>query len=139
MIENGKVVAIEYTVYLEDGSKVDSNVGDEPLTYRQGEREILPKLEDELLGLTEGDTRSVTLAPADAYGEIQEEGFQAVDASLVPENAREVGAVLQAVDDSGNRRQVRVAEISEDVVVLDLNHPLAGQTLTFEVRILNVD
>ena len=139
MISDGSRVSIEYTLTIDDGSVADSNVGDEPLVYEQGQSEILPALERALLGLAVGDTAEVTLEPDDGYGLIDEALFETVPSHLVPENGRQVGAYLVAQAKTGERRQVRVAEVKGEEIVIDLNHPLAGQTLRFAVRILSVE
>ncbi len=138
MIEDGSKVSIEYTLTLDDGSVADSNVGGEALTYEQGTGQILPALERELLGMTPDDVRKVSIVAADGYGEVDPEAFQNVDPQLVPEEARKVGTTLVAQDNTGGQRPVRVAEVHEDRVVIDFNHPLAGQNLHFEIKIVAV-
>lgn len=139
MIEKGSQVSIEYTLTLEDGTKVDTNVGGEPLVYEQGSGQIIPGLESELAGLKAGDSKKVTVAPEKAYGPVDPEAFQEVEADKIPEEARTVGTMLLARDASGNGRQVRVHEIKDETVVIDFNHPLAGKTLTFDVKILEIE
>jgi len=138
VVEKGNTVDIEYTVTLADGSEVDTNVGEAPLSFTQGEQEILPAIEAAVLGLEVGDSKTLTLEPHQAYGEFQDDAYQEVQTALIPEEARHVGAVLVAQDDDGNRRQVRIHEIKDDAVVLDLNHPLAGQTLTFDIKVVAI-
>jgi FKBP-type peptidyl-prolyl cis-trans isomerase SlyD len=139
MITEGSRVSIEYTLTIDDGSVADSNVGEEPLVYEQGQREILPALEHALLGLAAGDTTEVTLEPGQGYGLVDDALFETVPSRLVPENGRQVGAYLVAQAKTGERRQVRVAEVRAEEIVIDLNHPLAGQTLHFAVRIVAVE
>jgi len=139
MIEKGKTVSLEYTLTLEDGTVADTNVGDEPLTYEHGSEEILPALEKALAGLSVDDTKKVTLTPEEGYGPHDPEAFQTVESDLIPEDARKPGSFLVARDDDGNEQQVRVHEVGDEGVVLDLNHPLAGETLKFEVKILGVE
>lgn len=138
MVETGKQVSIEYTLTLEDGTKVDTNVGGEPLVFEQGAGQIVPGLEEELAGLEEGDSKKVTVGPEKAYGPVDPNAFQEVEAEKVPEDARKEGTVLLARDAQGNGRQVRVHEVKDESVVIDFNHPLAGQTLTFDVKVLDV-
>jgi len=139
MITDGSRVSIEYTLTTADGTVADSNVGEDPLIYEQGQQEILPALERALLGLKVGDTTEVTLEPQEGYGTVDDELFETVPSHLVPENGRQVGAFLVAQAKTGERRQVRVAEVNGDEIVIDLNHPLAGQTLHFAVRILSIE
>jgi FKBP-type peptidyl-prolyl cis-trans isomerase SlyD len=136
MIEPGKTVGFEFTLKLEDGSVVQSNKGSEPLTYVHGQNQILPALEQQLEGLQVDDEKAVKLAAEDAYGEPKEEAFQEVPAEQIPENARQVGAQLSA---QGYEGAIRVAEVKDDTVVLDFNHPLAGQDLTFDIRVVSIE
>jgi len=137
-VAEGKRVSIEYTLSLQDKSKVDSNVGKEPLIYTQGGHEILPALQQALAGLKEGDEKQITLSPEDGYGAVDPKAFQTIEKDLIPENARQVGAQLIARDSSGHTRRVRVHEVKGDTIVVDLNHPLAGETLIFDVKILKI-
>lgn len=139
VVEEGRQVSIEYTLSLEDGTTADTNVGGEPLVYEQGKEQILPALEEELQGLHVNDSKQVTLPPEKAYGPVNPEAFQEVEAENIPEDAREEGAMLVARDSAGNERPVRVHSVEEDKVVLDLNHPLAGETLTFEVKVVGIE
>lgn len=139
VVEEGRQVSIEYTLSLEDGSTADTNVGGEPLVYEQGRRQILPALEKELEGLHVNDSKQVTLPPEKAYGPVNPEAFQEVDSESIPEDARAPGTMLMARDPAGNERPVRVHSVEEDKIVLDLNHPLAGETLTFDVKILGIE
>ncbi len=138
MPEGNKTVSIEYTVFLADGSQVDSNVGGEPLVFESGQNQILPALEKALEGLSPGDTTRVTLSADEAYGPVLDEAFQEVATSLIPEQARHEGAVLVAEDESGQQRQVRVHEVKGETTVIDLNHPLAGESLTFDVKVIEI-
>jgi FKBP-type peptidyl-prolyl cis-trans isomerase 2 len=138
MVEDGKTISIEYTLKLDDGTTVDTNVGGDPLEFEQGASQILPALESALAGLAVDDTKQVTLSPEDGYGAVDPGAFRTVELDAVPEDAREVGTLLIAQDQDGNRRAVRVHEVSEESIVVDMNHPLAGQTLNFDVRILGV-
>ena len=139
MIIEGSRVSIEYTLTIDDGTVADSNVGEEPLIYEQGQSEILPALERALLGLAVGDTAEVRIEPDEGYGLVDDSLFETVPASVVPENGRQVGSYLVAQAKTGERRQVRVHEVNGDEIVIDLNHPLAGQILHFAVRILSVE
>ena len=136
IIENGSSVAIEYTLSLEDGSVVGSNVGQEPLTYTQGGKQILPALEEALTGMRAGDEKQVTLSADDAYGQVREDAFREVPLEQIPEEARHVDALLSVPGRPGN---IRVHEVRDSTVVLDFNHPLAGHDLTFDIRIMSVE
>lgn len=137
-VGEGKTVSIEYTLSVE-GTEAQSNVGAEPLTFEHGKQEILPALEEELEGMAVDDTVTVTLPPEKGYGERNPDALQAVPAKRIPEEAREEGAVLMMQGGKGQQQPVRVHEVKEDEVVLDLNHPLAGKTLTFDVKVVDIE
>ena len=139
MIEHGRLVSIEYTLTLDDGSTADTNVGEEPLVYTQGGGEILDALEAALAGLDVDDEEQVRILAEQGYGPIDPDAFDQVALEDIPEDAREVGAMLVAEDSDGNQRSVRVHEVRADGVVLDMNHPLAGEALNFAVRIVAID
>ena len=139
MVEDGKTIGIEYTLTLGDGTVADSNVGGEPLTYEQGAGQILPSLEQALVGRAVGDDLHVEIAAANGYGERDPELTREVSPDQIPEEAREVGQVLVGQGPEGQPIQVRVHEVRESGIVLDFNHPLAGEDLSFDVKITSVD
>lgn len=138
MIVHGKKVSLEYTVFLADGTQVDTNVGEDPLVFVLGEHQVFPALEQELLGLKIGDTKKIVLKPEQAYGPVLPEAYREVDAAAVPENYRFAGAVLGIQDPEGGVYPIRVHSVNDDKVVLDFNHPLAGQALQFDVKVMEV-
>jgi len=138
VVKDGSTVSIEYTLKLTDGSTADSNVGEEPLVYVQGQQEILPALEAKLLGMKADETRVVTLTPEEGYGPVQSEGFQTVPLEIIPEEARHEGARLVGQGPHGEPIHAKVTEVGDDSAVVDLNHPLAGETLHFDIRIVSI-
>jgi FKBP-type peptidyl-prolyl cis-trans isomerase 2 len=138
-VEKGRKISIEYTLTLDDGEKADSNVGGEPLVFEQGANQLLPALEEALAGMKVSESRKVTLPPEKGYGAVKQELIHEVDPALIPEDARVVGAMLSAEDSQGNRHPARVHEVREDKILMDMNHPLAGKTLHFDVKILAID
>lgn len=137
-VSNGKTVSLEYTLTLDHKEVLDSNVGGDPLTFTQGSHDIIPGLEDALEGMKVGDSKQVTVAPENAYGKVDPQAFQEVPLEHIPPDARKVGVQLQGRDPQGNLVHPRVAEVKEKAVVLDFNHPLAGKTLFFDVKILDI-
>ena len=137
-VSDGKTISMEYTLTLENKKVVDTNVGGEPLTFTQGTHEIIPGLETALEGMKAGDSKQVTVAPEQAYGEVNPQAIQEVPIDQIPPDARKVGVQLQGKDGQGRMVHPKVAEVKEQVVVLDFNHPLAGKTLYFDVRILDI-
>ena len=138
-IENGSKVQLEYTLADDSGKVLDSNKGGEPLTFTQGRQEIIAGLEQALDGMRAGEEKKVTLKPAEAYGEVDPAAITEVPKEQIPADALKVGTELVAQNQSGERRTVRIKEIKEDSVIIDLNHPLAGKTLVFNVKVLGVE
>lgn len=138
MIQDGSVVDLEYTVSLQQGDVIQSNKGQEVFTYTHGQGQILPGLEKELAGMEAGDEKKIQLDPQDAYGPVNPQAFQDVPRDKLPTEGLEVGATFAMKDNQGKSFSVRVHEITEEKVTLDLNHPLAGKTLVFDVKVVGV-
>ena len=138
VIEEGKTVTIQYTLMLDDGTVLVSNVGKDPLVYQQGSNQILTSLENELTGLQVNDTKKVALSPEQAFGPVDPQAFLKVKPEEVPEDSRKAGVQLVAQDTSGNQHLVRVHEVHDEHIVLNLNHPLAGKHIVFDVHILDI-
>ncbi|GKS59535.1 peptidyl-prolyl cis-trans isomerase [Nitrospira sp.] len=138
VVSEGLVVSVEYTLRLDDSALVESNVGEAPMTYTHGKQEIISGLERGLEGMRIGEVKRVTVAPQDGYGDIQPEGRFEVSKSRIPDEALRVGVSLQGEGPDGQAVFPRVAEVKDETVVLDLNHPLAGKTLHFDVKVLDI-
>lgn len=137
-VSNGKQVTLEYTLKLDDQSVVDTNVGGEPLTVTQGHHDVIPGLEKALEGMAPGEKKKVTVAPTEAYGEFDPKAFQEVARKMVPVDAQKVGAQLEGTTTDGRKVFPRISEVKNETIVLDFNHPLAGKTLHFDVKVLDV-
>jgi len=137
-VSDGKTISMEYTLTLENKEVLDTNVGGEPLSFTQGSHEIIPGLETALSGMKAGESKQVTVAPEQGYGEVNPQAIQEVPIDQIPPDARKVGVQLQGKDGQGRMVTPKVTEVKEQVVVLDFNHPLAGKTLYFDVKILDI-
>ncbi|GGK70268.1 FKBP-type peptidyl-prolyl cis-trans isomerase [Amphritea balenae] len=137
-IADKKIVLIHYTLTNLDGEVMDSSEGQEPLAYLHGMGNIVPGLEKELLGKQAGDKVLAEVAPAEGYGEINEELIQEVDrAAFDGVDSIEVGMRFMAQTAWGEQ-PVIVTAMTEDKVTVDGNHPLADQTLKFDVEVVEV-
>ncbi|MFP6775854.1 MAG: peptidylprolyl isomerase [PS1 clade bacterium] len=138
-IKKDKVVEMHYTLKSDSGEVIDTSKGNDPMPFIQGHGNIIPGLERALEGMNVGESCDVSVNPEDAYGAHHPEAIQDIpmEAMKSIENL-ELGMELQSKDDQGNVFIVRVKEIKEDLVTVDANHPLAGQTLHFNVSIENV-
>ena len=136
-VSKGKVVSLEYTLKLEDNQVVDSNVGKVPLTYMQGANEILAGLESAVEGMTLGHAKHVVVARSQGYGDRNLNAFQEIPKEKVPKDVR-VGTRLHGKDKAGQDIRPIVIEVKDDTVLLDFNHPLAGKTLFFDLKVVNI-
>ena len=119
-----------------DGKVVDSSEGGEPLQFIQGMGHIIPGLEHELYNMQIGDSKNITVAAEKGYGESDETAFMDVPREAFPHDVPlEEGTELELRDQSGNPVYARVDNVSENNIRLDMNHPLAGKELNFEVKI----
>jgi len=133
------VVAFHYTLTNAAGEVLDSSNGADPLTYLHGGQGIIPGLERELVGMEEGDERMVVVQPQDGYGDVEPELITHVPiAAFEGIEGLVEGMTLQAEGDSGEHTSIVVREIGDDQVLVDGNHPLAGEVLNFDVSITNV-
>lgn len=139
MVQDGSAVSVEYTLTLDNGDTIDSNVGGEPLAFQQGGGKMLPAFEAQLAGLKADETKQFNLAPEDGYGIVHTELRAEIEASLIPEGARVPGTQLMSSDPEGKQRPVTVYAVNGEKIVIDYNHPLAGQTLHFDVKIISVE
>jgi len=132
-VSDGKSISMEYTLTLENKEVLDTNVGGEPLTFTQGSHQIIPGLETALDGMKAGESKQVTIAPEQGYGEVNPQAIQEVPIDQIPPDARKVGVQLQGKDRQGQIVHPTVTEVKEQVVVLDFNHPLAVAVLTSNI------
>ena len=134
----GREISIEYPLTLDDKSVVDTNVGGQPFTYVQGNQQIIPGLEKGMEGLKVGDSKQITVQPTEGYGDVQQEAVIEVNKSQLPPEALHAGAQIQGTGPDGQPLHGQVKEVKDDKVVLDFNHPLAGKTLHFDVKVLDI-
>ena len=133
-IADGTKVTMEYTLTLPDKTVADSTAGQPPFSYIHGGQQIIPGLEKALTGLKPGDKKSITVPAAEAYGLYDKKKIVEVPKKNVPAEAT-VGTRLR----DRNGQEAKVVEIKGDSVMVDVNHPLAGQDLTFDVNIIKVE
>lgn len=137
MIQPGSIVRFHYTLSI-DGMVVDSSLDRDPLTYIHGTGQIVSGLEDGLEGMNPGSKRHITLPPERGYGDRNPDAVQRIPREVfVGADELVVGAVVSGRS-GGIPFQAVVSEIGDDFVTLDLNHPLAGKTLDFDVEIIEV-
>ena len=125
--KSGDTVRLHYTGRLDDGSEFDSSEGRDPLEITLGQNAVIPGFENAVIGMTVGDTTTVNIATADAYGPHQPEGVQEVDRSMIPAEVNvDIGARLEATGPDNQPMVLTVVAVTDDKVTLDANHPLAA-------------
>ncbi|NLX18237.1 MAG: peptidylprolyl isomerase [Desulfobulbus sp.] len=139
IIVPGKTVVLTYTLSLDNGQVIDTNVGDKPLTYIHGEEVLLFGIEQKLEGKRTGDSFRVSISPEDGFGEKSEDAVFDIPLEEIPEEGRKKGAVVTAVGPQGQELEGRVTSVSTTAATLDFNHPLAGKTLYLEITVLQVN
>jgi peptidylprolyl isomerase len=133
------VVKIDYTGTLADGSEFDTSKGGDPLEFMIGGGQMIPKFEENLIGLRKGDKKTFTIAAAEAYGNRDEALMIEVPLASIPAELKlEVGMKLGTTTPTGEQMIVTVAELRKDVAVIDYNNPLAGKDLTFAIEVADV-
>lgn len=136
-VSQGKTISLEYTVKLEDGAVIDSNVGNSPLTYKQGENQVISGIETAVEGMEVGQAKQAIVPPTAGYGDRDPNALHEIPKEKVPKDVK-VGTQLHGKDASGREIKPIVSAIKEETVVLDFNHPLAGKTLYVDLKVLNV-
>ena len=136
----GDKVKVHYTGRQPNGETFDSSVGQEPLEFTLGAGEVIPGFEAGVLGMAVGEHRTVEIEPDDGYGPYNEDMVLEVEREQFPEEMQpEVGQQLQVRQDGGQAISVVVTAVDDETVTLDANHPLAGQTLTFEIELVSIN
>lgn len=137
--KEGDTVKVHYTGKLDDGMVFDTSKNRDPLEFKIGSGQIIPGFEKEVIGMEEGETKSISIPPEDAYGQRRDELVVKVNKADFPENINPtVGQQLQIKQQDGNNINVVVADIANEEVTLDANHVLAGKTLNFEIELVSV-
>lgn len=138
-VKAGDTVRIHYTCRLEDDTIFATTRHREPLEFVVGESQIIPGLQEGVLGMKVGESRTFKIAPEKAFGPYHEEMTATVDRSLVPpELELEIGTSLRVRHADGHESDVRVTGLTETTVTIDGNHPLAGKELTMEVELVEL-
>jgi FKBP-type peptidyl-prolyl cis-trans isomerase 2 len=137
MITQGSTVEVHYTGRFMDGEVFDSSEGKDPLQFQIGSGQIIPGFESAIMGKNIGEKVSVTIAPDQAYGQLREDLVVEVPTDKMP-GPVEVGQLLQADGGDGQVVQVIVKEVKEDIIIIDGNHPLAGQDLVFDIEVVSI-
>lgn len=137
--KNGDKVRIHYTGKLDDGTPFDTSEGRDPLEFQLGDGGIIPGFEKAVDGMEVGESKSVTIAPEDAYGPRHEQLVQDVPKSALPDDIEPaVGMQLQSQTPDGQPMHLVVTAVSDEAITVDGNHPLAGKNLNFDIKLVDI-
>jgi len=136
--QEGSKVKVMYRGTLPDGEEFDSNHGGEPLEFRVGEGQVIDGFEKAVLGMTAGEEKTFTLPPEEAYGAHDADLVMRTQKSALPADGLFQGVGVRIKLQDGRTAEGYVTDIGEDEVTLDFNHPLAGKTLTFAIKVVDV-
>lgn len=137
-VEAGKTVTFDYTLKV-DGEVADTSEGQQPLEYVHGQGMIVPGLEEELAGMAVGEQKTVTVPAEEGYGQINPEAFiEFPKENLGAEIDPQVGMVLGVPLENGQAMPAVISEVKDETIVLNMNHPLAGKDLVFDIKIVSV-
>jgi len=136
---NGATVKVHYTGKLADGTIFDSSRDRDPLEFKLGEKQLIQGFEDAILGMNVGDSKTVVIPAEKGYGQYHEEMKAEIEKSQFPDNiALEIGQRIQLKQEEGQIVAVTITDVTDTMVTLDANHPLAGKELTFEMELIEI-
>lgn len=137
-VQDNLDISLEYTLTV-DGQVVDSSDGRGPLHYIHGTHQIIPGLERALIGMKVGESKSVVVSPEDGYGKVDPSAIVEVPKTQLPSDVKPVvGMVLRGMNPDGQSFRATINEVKAESVVLDMNHPFAGKTLNFQVKVVGI-
>ena len=138
-VKEGDIVRVHYTGKLTNGKQFDSSKGREPLEFTVGAGQMIKGFDDAMPGMTVSEKKTINILPEDAYGQKDEQAIIEFPKKNIPKDMKlEVGMQLQLRNENGQPFPVTVAEIKDDVIVLDTNHSLAGKELVFDIELIEI-
>jgi len=138
VVADGETVKVNYTLTV-DGKVVDSSKGRQPLEFKAGAHQMIPGFEKAVMGMKVGEKKSFKVKPEEGYGPVNPKAFQEVPKNKLPADVTpQAGMTMVAQGKDGKKIPVKIKEVKKDVVVMDLNHPLAGKTLNFDVEVVEI-
>ena len=137
--EPSSTIKVHYTGKLADGTVFDDSRGREPLEFQLGQSQVIPGFESAIVGMSAGESKTVTIPSENGYGDRHEEMVQQVPKDKLPEGLElQVGLRLEARSPDGQSIPVLITDLNETEVTLDANHPLAGKELIFEIELVGI-
>jgi peptidylprolyl isomerase len=137
-VKHGDKVRVHYKGTLKNGSEFDNSAGKDPIEFTVGEGRVIPGFEKAVVGMTAGESKTVTVPVDDAYGKSREELLLTVERNTIPPDLDPVVGDDLVLEQEDRQIHVRVIEVTEELVTLDANHPLVGEDLFFEIELVEV-
>lgn len=138
-VKENDTIEVHYTGKLANGQVFDSSLEREPLKVQLGQGQLIPGFEKALVDMAVNEKKTITIGKEDAYGEVRNDLFQKVPKTELPEEIKpEVGMGLVGSRPDGSQQQFRVTEVNDDHIVIDANHPLAGQDIIFDLELIAI-
>ncbi|RMG71787.1 MAG: peptidylprolyl isomerase [Nitrospirae bacterium] len=137
--KSGDRVRVHYSGFLEDGTVFDSSLDRDPLEFTLGEGMVIKGFEDAVMGMNEGESKTISIPSEEAYGPYREDLVAVVERRMVPPDIDpKVGLVLQLRTPDGQVTDVVVTDVTDETITIDANHPLAGKDLIFEIKLMEI-
>jgi FKBP-type peptidyl-prolyl cis-trans isomerase 2 len=136
--KEGSKVKIEYTGTFDDGTVFDTSEGKKPLEFTVGAKQVIRGFDDAVKGMKQGEEKEITIPPAEGYGPVREQLVQKVPRQAFGDKEIKTGMVVGLQSKEGHKLAAVIKEIGDEQVTLDLNHPLAGKTLHFKIKLVEV-
>jgi peptidylprolyl isomerase len=138
-VENGVYVSLHYKGTMKNGEVFDTSKGRDPLEVQMGAGRLVPGLEKALIGMSLNEKKVLTIEPEEAYGHVDKSLTHSFARSDIPSEMNpEVGQVVALTSPEGQQTPAQIIEVDDEKVVVDLNHPLAGETLTFDIEVVGI-
>lgn len=138
-IKKGNTVQVEYTGKLENGTIFDTNKGKDPLEFQAGSGQLIKGFDEAVIGMQKGQEKEIKIKPSEAYGEVNPDLLKEIPREQLPKEPEpKAGMTLVIGTPDGRRMPVKIVKVSAKNVTIDLNHPLAGKTLIFLIKIIDV-
>ncbi len=138
VIKQGDTIKVEYTGTLDDGSVFDTSEGKEPLEFQVGSGQIIKGFDEAVVGMAEGEEKKISISSEDAYGQQREELKQKVPRSALPQDQEPKVGMMLTLNSPQGQMPATITEVNDNEIVIDLNHPLAGKNLNFDIKVVGV-
>ncbi len=139
-VTKGDKVKVNYTGALEDGTVFDTSEGKQPLEFEAGSRQLIKGFDEGIMGMEKNEEKEINITPSEAYGDIKPELLKKIPRSQLPkESEPKTGMTLLMKTPDGKQFPAKITEVGDSEITIDLNHPLAGKTLNFKVKILEIN